>query len=410
MAPTSSSLSIAAVRRIALAAQGFADRRPAGRIDRRHLRKVLDRVGLIQIDSVNVLVRSQELPLFARLGSHPRSLIPDAAGDGELFEYWGHEASHIPAEHHHLYRWKMQAARDGAMWGGLVQFQRERPGFIDQVLRRVETEGPLVAGDVSQRTEPKGTWWDWDHGKQALEYLFWTGQLTARRRPNDFARVYDLPERVLPAHVVERPTPPEPEARKALLLQAAKAMGVATTRDLALYHRQRVPTVRSLVAELAEDGALEPVTVEGWRDQAWLYPGAAMPRRVRAAALLSPFDSLCWERDRIDRVFGFHYRIEIYTPLHRRQYGYYVLPFLYGDQLVARVDLKADRANRALLVHGVFGEPGIPENDVVESLAGELREMARWLDLDRIEVGLRGELAEPLRVALRRHPVLEPGQ
>ena len=386
-AARSATLSRAAVRRIALAAQGLADRRPAGRIDRRHLRRVLARTGLIQIDSVNVLVRSQELPLFARLGVHPRSLIPDASAAGELFEYWGHEASHIPVEHHHLYRWKMDAARRGSAWSGLVHLQRDRPGFVDEILRRIADDGPVVAGDVSQRVGPKGTWWDWDDGKRALEYLFWTGQLTARRRPNDFARVYDLPERMLPREVIDRPTPPEPEARKGLLLQAANAMGVATTRDLAQYHRQRIPIIRPLVAELAEDGALVPVTVEGWKEPAWLAPGAAMPRKVDGSALLSPFDSLCWERDRVERVFDFRYRIEIYTPQPKRQYGYYVLPFLHGDRLVARVDLKADRPNRTLLVPGgVFGERDIDADEVAAALATELQAMARWLDLERVVV------------------------
>ena len=394
-------------RRIALAAQGLVDPRPVGRIDRRHLRRVMSRTGLIQIDSVNVLVRSQELPLFARLGVHPRSLIPDAATAGELFEYWGHEASHIPVEHHHLYRWKMEAARRGSAWSGLVRLQRERPGFVDDIVRRIADEGPVVAGDVSQRVGPKGSWWDWDDGKMALEYLFWTGRLTARRRMNDFARVYDLPERMLPREVLDRPTPTEAEARKGLLLQAAAAMGVATTRDLAQYHRQKVPIVKPLVGELAEDGALLPVSVEGWKEQAWLYPDAAQPRRVTGSALLSPFDSLCWERDRVERVFDFRYRIEIYTPQAKRQYGYYVLPFLHGDRLVARVDLKADRANRLLLVPGgAFGEAGIDEDEVAAALATELQTMARWLDLDDVvieEAGSRpdrGDLSGLVRAML----------
>jgi len=403
----SPTLSRPAVRRIALAAQGLADPRPTGRVDRRHLRRVLARTGLIQIDSVNVLVRSQELPLFARLGVHPRSLIPDAAAAGELFEYWGHEASHIPVEHHHLYRWKMEAARRGSAWSGLVRLQRERPGFVDDIVRRIADEGPVVAGDVSQRVGPKGSWWDWDDGKMALEYLFWTGRLTARRRMNDFARVYDLPERMLPREVLDRPTPTEAEARKGLLLQAAAAMGVATTRDLAQYHRQKVPIVKPLVGELAEDGALLPVSVEGWKEQAWLYPDAAQPRRVTGSALLSPFDSLCWERDRVERVFDFRYRIEIYTPQAKRQYGYYVLPFLHGDRLVARVDLKADRANRLLLVPGgVFGEAGIDEDEVAAALATELQTMARWLDLDDVVIEDggrrpdRGDLSSLVRAML----------
>lgn len=403
----SGSISAASARRIALGAQGFGASRPTGRIDRRHLRKLFDRVGHIQIDSVNVLVRSQELPLFARLGEHPRSLIPDATAAGELFEYWAHEACHIPTEHHHLYRWKMDAAARGAAWGGLVRLQRDKPGFVEGIRRRVETDGAVVAGDVSTRVGPKGTWWDWDDAKRALEYLFWTGGLTARRRPNDFARVYDLPERMIPAEHLDRPTPTEADARKGLALQAARALGVATAKDLAEYHRQKVAVVRPLLAELVEDGALVPTAVEGWREPGFLDPQATRPRRISAATFLSPFDSLCWERDRIERVFGFHYRIEIYTPAPKRRFGYYVLPFLFGDQLVGRADLKADRKAGALVVPGAYGEPGIPEFDVVEAMAGELTTMARWLGLERVIVGTRGELAGPLKAELRsRHAEL----
>lgn len=394
------SLSRAAARRLALAAQGFHEPRPTGRVDRRHLRRVLDRVGLIQIDSVNVLVRSQELPLFARLGNHPRSLIPDATAAGELFEYWGHEASHIPTRDHHLYRWKMEAAARGAAWGNVLELQRRAPQLVEDIHRRVELEGPVVAGDLSQRVGPKGTWWDWDDGKRALEYLFWCGRLTARRRPQDFARVYDLPERVIPAVHLARPTPAEPDARKGLLLQAARAMGVATARDLAVYHRQKPPVARPLVAELVEDGALQTVAVEGWREPGYLVPDAARPRRIGAATFLSPFDSLCWERDRVERLFGFHYRIEIYTPAPQRRFGYYVLPFLFGDELVGRADLKADRAAGVLSVPGAHGEPGIPTGDVVAAMARELRTMAAWLGLRGVAVGSRGDLAEPLARAV----------
>ena len=368
---------------------------------------MFDKVGLVQIDSVNVLVRSQELPLFARLGVHPRTLIPDATAAGELFEFWGHEASHIPTRYHHLYRYKMEAAARGHAWGGVVRIQRERPQFRAEVLRRIEVEGPVVAGDVSQRVGPKGSWWDWDDGKLALEYLFWTGQLTARRRSTDFARVYDLPERMIPAEHLAVPTPSEDDARKALLLQASRAMGVATHRDLSAYHRQKPKETAHLVAELVEDGALVPVEVEGWGTPAYLHPAAARPRSIRAAAFVSPFDSLCWERDRLERVFGFNYRIEIYTPAPKRQYGYYVLPFLLDEDFVGRADIKADRANRRLLVPGVFGELGVPVFEVAEAMAGELVAMARWLGLDRVVVGERGDLAAPVAAEVAR---LESGQ
>jgi uncharacterized protein YcaQ len=390
-------LSLARAKRIALAAQGFADPRPAGRVDRRHLRRVLARTGVIQIDSVNVLVRSQELPLFARLGPHPRSLIPDATADGELFEYWVHEASHVPTEHHHLHRWVMARPHK---WSRYSDLHQRRPGFVDEVLHRLEVEGPLASGDLRERHGRKGQWWDWDDGKVALEHLFWTGRVTATRRASDFARLYDLTERVLPAHVLTRPTPDERDARKELLVMAAAHHGVATAEDLADYHRQRPLDCRPLLPELVEEGRLVPARVEGWERPAYLHPAAARPRRVHARALLSPFDPLVWFRDRTLRLFGFHYRIEIYTPRPKRRYGYYVLPFLLGEDLVARVDLKADRATGCLVVPGAFAEPGAVTGEVAEALAVELELMARWLGLDRVLVGDRGDLASPLRAAV----------
>jgi uncharacterized protein YcaQ len=394
----SSELSNAEARRLALAAQGFTDPRPTGRIDRRHLRRVVDRMGLIQIDSVNVLVRSQELPLFARLGPHPRTLIQDASRAGELFEYWVHEASHAPAELHPLMRWKMNADHQ---WKAVTRLQERRPQFVADVLRKIRDEGPIVAGDLAQRVGPKGTWWDWDDGKIALEHLFHTGTVAAVRRPNDFARVYDLAERVLPPEILAQPTPSEREARKELLVRAAKHHGVATFEDLTDYHRQRNPPCRPLVDELVEEGRLVPVAVQGWSKPAFLHPETVIPRRVAARALLSPFDPVVWNRDRAERLFGFEYRIEIYVPAPKRRHGYYVLPFLLGDELVARVDLKADRAASALIVQGAFGEPGIDERYVASELAEELSSMAQWLGLHNdIVVAPRGDLAAALAVEI----------
>jgi uncharacterized protein YcaQ len=393
-------LSLAQARRIALAAQGFTDPRPTGRVDRRHLRRVLDRMGLIQIDSVNVLARSQELPLFARLGPHLRSLIGDATAAGELFEYWVHEACHVPTEHHHLYRWRMQSDH---RWGAVRGLDERRPGFVDEVYRRVEAEGPVAASDLEQRVGPKGSWWDWDDGKVALEHLFWSGRIAAVRRPTDFARLYDIAERVIPADVLARPTPTEHEARKELLELAARHHGVGTADDLADYHRQKPHVCRPLLLELVEEGRLLHVQVEGWGKPTYLHPGAAVPRRVAARALLSPFDPLVWHRDRVERLFGFRYRIEIYVPQPKRQYGYYVLPFLLGDRLVARADLKADRQRRVLMVQGAFVEPGVPVDEVADALAAELHLMAGWLGLERVEVGSRGDLVSPLTTAAHQY-------
>jgi hypothetical protein len=383
-------LSLAEARRIALAAQGFADPRPTGRVDRRHLRRVLDRIGLIQIDSVNVVARSQELVLFARLGAHPRSLIPDGTAAGDLFEYWVHEASHVRTDHHPLHRWQMQ--RDHK-WGRYWNLVERRPGYIDSILERVRTDGPVVAGELSERVGTKGPWWDWDDAKVALEHLFWRGQLTATRRPADFARIYDLPERVLPAEVLARPAVPEPEARKELLRLAIGHLGVATADDLVDYHRQKLSVARPLIHELVEDGSLVQVQVEGWVKPAFLAPEVRRVRRIDACALLSPFDPVVWHRDRAERLFGFRYRIEIYTPAPKRQYGYYVLPILLDDALVGRLDLKADRASGALLVQSAHAEPGVPHGEVAERTAVELATMASWLGLDRIVVSPRGDLA-----------------
>ena len=392
----STSLSAAEARRIALAAQGFADQRPTGRVDRRHLRKVLDQIGLIQIDAVNVLVRSQELPLFARLGPHPRSLIADATAAGELFEYWVHEASHVPTDHYHLHRWRMTGEH---AWGTFKRLNERRPGFADEVLDRVRAAGPVASGDFNSRVGTKGTWWDWDDAKIALEHLFFTGQVAGRRRPNDFARLYDLSDRWIPAHALEREVPAEVEARKELLVLAAKHHGVGTLGDLTDYHRQKNAPCKPLVRELVEEGRLLAVEVQGWKQPAFMHPQARRPRRVAARALLSPFDSLVFNRERTERVFGFHYRIEIYVPQPKRVYGYYVLPFLLGDELVGRVDLKADRHHGTLLVQGSYAEPGVPDEVIVAELAQELRLMADWLELETVQVCPRGDLARSLAAA-----------
>ncbi|MDP2293451.1 MAG: crosslink repair DNA glycosylase YcaQ family protein [Actinomycetota bacterium] len=387
-------LTLSQARRIALAAQGFADARPTGRVDRRHFRRALDRMGLIQIDSVNVLVRSQELPLFARLGPHPRSLIADATAAGELFEYWVHEASHVPTAHHHLHRWRMAGIHK---WEQYWTTTKRRPGYLDEVLRRIELDGPLASGDLNERVGKKGTWWDWDDGKVALEHLFWSGQITAVRRPNDFARVYDLTHRVIPAHVMATPTPTEADARKELLMLAARHHGVGTLTDLTDYHRQKNPPCKPLLDELVEEGRLRMVQVEGWAKPAYLHPDAKLPRRIEACALLSPFDPVCWNRERTERLFGFQYRIEIYTPAPKRTYGYYVLPILWGDSLVGRLDMKADRQNRTLLVQGAYAEPGAPAEQMAPDIVRELHAMAQWLGLERVSVAERGDLASTLR-------------
>jgi uncharacterized protein YcaQ len=346
-----------------------------------------------------VLVRSQELPLFSRLGPYPRDLLPAMANDGELFEYWGHEASYIPVEHYPLFELKRQAALDGGTWGSVQRLCQEKPEYLTTVLEDLAIRGPLTAGELDETERRKGPWWDWSQAKLALEYLFWTGQVSVRRRSN-FEREYDLADNIIPPDAYESPGLGDLEGRRELLALASRSLGVATYRDLADYYRLNMPRSRAALTSLVDEGRLVAVTVEGWKDQAYLDPRARVPRQIRARALLSPFDSLVWERARVERLFGFRYRIEIYTPPPKRTYGYYVLPFLLGEHLVARVDLKADRKAGALLVPAAFGELGAPVDDVVTELADELVAMASWLGLERVEVGDRGDLADPLRIEL----------
>jgi uncharacterized protein YcaQ len=398
------SLSAAEARRLAVAAQGFADPRPRARPGTVHLRRVIDRLGVVQIDSVNVLARAHYLTLFTRLGAYdPRLLDGAAYADRErtLFEYWGHEASLMPVALQPLFRWRMAEAERGVgLWRGITSFARRRRAFVEVVLREVSERGPIAASELTVAGRRRGPWWGWSDGKRALEWLFWTGRVTTATRRR-FERVYDLPHRVLPAAVLDAPTPAPDEAQRALLRLAARALGVATERDLRDYFRfdGSVPRVR--LAELVEAGELIPATVEGWAQPAYLHPGSRVPRRVEARALLAPFDSLIWERQRTERLFGFRYRISIYTPAAQREHGYYVLPFLLGDRLVARVDLKADRATGTLRVLSAHGEPGAPPARVAAALRAELAETAAWLGLERIALPRRGDLAAALRAHAR---------
>jgi uncharacterized protein YcaQ len=384
-------------RRIALAAQGFADPRPAGPVGTRQLKRVAERLAVLQIDSVNVLSRAHYVPAFSRLGPYPRELL-DGLCDRRraLFEYWAHEASFLPVRLHPHLRWRMHAAEEHA-WGSMVRIQRERPHYVAEVLDRVRADGPLKASDLAEpRPDRPGSMWNWHAGKVALEWLFYSGALSARGRTTSFERVYDLTERVLPPDIVQAPTPDEPDAVRELVRTAARALGVATERDLRDYFRLRPQQARTAIAELADAGELLPVDVTGWGAPAWLDPEARRPRRVRARALVSPFDSLVWERPRVERIFGFRYRIEIYTPAAKRVHGYYVLPFLLGDQLVARVDLKADRQAGVLRVQAAHAEEGAERALVSSALADELRLMADWLQLDDVVVAERGDLAADL--------------
>lgn len=377
-------------RRIALGSQGLSRSRPGGRIDVRHFRRTLHELGLVQLDSVNVLARAHYLPFFSRLGPYPTDRLDRWLWEsGEAFEYWAHEASLIPIEHRPLLAHKMDG---GWHWGRVEGFGDEHPEMVAAVLEEIRDRGPITVSDLGNahdhRSEP---WWSWRAEKLALEHLFLRGTVTVARR-DGFVRSYDLPERVHPPDILdEEPLQPRP-ARRTLLLVAARRLGIGTARDLADYHRIPIRPARELLAELVREGALEEVEVEGVSEPYLLHPEATVPRRIRVATLLSPFDPVVWHRPRLEQLFDFHYRIEIYVPAAKRIHGYYVLPFLMGDRFVARVDLKADRDRRRLLVRAAHAEPGIDEPAVASALGVELGQLAAWLDLSEIVDEGRGDL------------------
>lgn len=377
-------LGLAAARRIALAAQGFGIARPAT-ATAGHLARNVARLGLHQIDSVNVLARAHYLPAFSRLGAYDRALLDRAAWGPKryrrLFEYWAHEASLLPLALHPLLRWRMDEADRGLRgWKSLRAFAYHRRPEAEALLTRIGGQGPMAASDFEHGKSRSG-WWEWGTTKQALEFLFWAGHITTTTRRGSFERVYDLTERVIPADILALPTPEPGEAHRRLIDLAARAHGVATASDLRDYFRLSPDETRPAIEALVEDGALLPVTVAGWRQPAFLHAEARRPRRISGQALLAPFDPLIWERARTERLFDFRYRIEIYTPADKRQHGYYVLPFLLNDALVARVDLKSDRQAGRLIARNVHLEPGAPA-ETRERLGAELKLMAEWLGLD----------------------------
>jgi uncharacterized protein YcaQ len=401
--PIHPQLSIKHARRLALAAQGFTSRQPPATIKAAHVTQLIERLGVLQIDSVNALVRSHYLPLFSRLGPYPRTLLEQAAWSQgrqrKLFEYWGHEASLLPIELYPLMRWRMRRAAQGeGIYQHLAKFGREQTATIAKVLQTVRERGALGAGSISTRQDRAGPWWDWSAEKHALEWLFAAGEVTVAGR-RGFERLYDLPERVLPSAIVNHPDIGESDAQRGLLLHAVKALGVATEKDIRDYFRQDPAPARRGLAELVEEGAVQVVQVQGWKQPGYALPGAAVPRKVTASALLSPFDSLIWERARTERLFDFHYRLEIYTPAHKRVYGYYVLPFLHNERIAARIDLRAERAAGRLAVHAVHEEqPGL-DDEGMHALAHQLRQLANWLDLPQVLINCQRASAARLRSA-----------
>jgi hypothetical protein len=403
----------AEARRIALAAQGFGVARsdePATGPSLARILAEVRRLGVLQIDSVNVLARAHYLPLFARLGAYDRARLDELAWGPSpaLFEYWSHQASLTPVELYPLFRWRMRRAERGeGTWGRIARFAKEKRRYLREVLREIEARGPLAASQLSTAKKTTTGWWEWSDAKHAVETLFWQGRLAVASRRGSFERLYDLPERVIPASVREAPLVKDADAHRQLLEIAARALGVGTEDDLADYWRLARLECRPRLAELVGEGVLIAVNVEGWKPAAYVHRDfASTPKRrskdraAETAALVGPFDPIVWYRARAHRVFDFHYRIGIYTPAHQRTHGYYVMPFLLRDALVARVDLKADRAEGVLRVRAAWLEEG-QTAEVAEPLAVELGRMARWLGLARIAVERKGTLATALRATVR---------
>ncbi|WP_137886831.1 winged helix-turn-helix domain-containing protein [Pseudomonas sp. 2FE] len=398
------SLSLSEARRLALNAQGFAGRVTSAAVKPQRLNQMIERLGVLQIDSVNALVRSHYLPLFSRLGNYSAELLEQAAWSSgrrrTLFEYWGHEASLLPQSVYPLLRWRMRRAAQGeGIYGQLARFGREQQSVIRRVLQAVREQGALGAGALTTREERAGPWWDWSAEKHALEWLFAAGEVTVAGR-RGFERLYDLPERVLPSAVLEHPELDEAEAQRQLLLRSATALGVATEKDLRDYYRLEAADSQARLVELVEAGELLPVQVQGWRQPAYCLGELKIPRRVGATALLSPFDSLIWERARTERLFAFRYRLELYTPQHKRVYGYYVLPFLHDERLAARVDLRAERAHGRLAVHAVHEEERGLDDEGMAALSLNLRQLADWLGLAAIQLNCKSASAARLKAAL----------
>lgn len=383
---------------MALAAQGFADRAPTGAVDRRHLRRVMGRVGLLQLDSVSAVARTQYLIPFSRLGPYEPTLLDRVAyRDGEWFEAWAHEASLLPVATEPLLRWHKARCRAGETWAGLVRLAEEEAPYVGEVLAQVRERGPIAARELDDPRRQEGAWWAGRSlGAQALEWLFRIGEVGIRRTAS-FVKRYDVLERIVPADVLSGPTPSEERAHRELLLRSAASLGVATAADLVDYYRLPRRPARSRLAELVEDGRLREVRVEGWPKPGYLHPDARLPRRIAGAALLSPFDPVVWHRPRATALFDFRYRIEIYTPKERRRFGYYVLPFLLGDRLVGRMDVKADRAEGVLRVDGAWIEDHADSADVVEPLREQLGRLAAFVGVDHVAIGRRGNLSAALR-------------
>ena len=389
-------LNTQAARKLALAAHGVTTPRPRGRIDRRHLRKVVDTIGLIQIDSVNVVCRSHYLPLFARLGPYDPELLHTLAADQELVEGWVHEATYLPARYHHLFEWRRADAKNLDVRPKTAKWVSDNARLLDDVLESVRHSGPVAASDFEGRNVKRGPWWGWGDAKMALEWLFRTGDLGALRS-TQFERRYDVMERVLPSEFANVEPPSREEAHRTLLTMAAGYLGVATVEELGDYHRLKIGETRRHVRDLVDDGELLELSVEGWDRPGYVQADWKRSRRDCISTLISPFDPITWHRDRAERLFDFHYRIEIYVPKPKRIYGYYVLPFVHRNGIQARVDVKNDRHNSVLRVFSAWGEAHDDDPaDTAAALAIELGQLATFLGTVDVDVQASGDLAPEL--------------
>ena len=399
---SSDTLSLREACRIALHAQGFQCQSRDSKPSWSKIARTVADLNLLQIDSVNVLVRSHYLPLYARLGDYDKAALDKRSFENkhrQFFECWAHEASIVPLDLHPLMRWRMERAKRGdGVYGHMDRFAKENGSYLKSTLSHIVKTGPIRGADVPGGGKSSGSWWGWSKGKLALETLFDQGFLTAATRQG-FERIYDVPERVIPHDILNLPTPDEARTFRALIEKSAIALGVATETDLRDYFRLPVSEARKAIAENVEAGVLREVSVQGWKPKAYLHQSAKLPRAAGATALLSPFDPLVWNRDRAERLFNFHYRIELYTPEQKRKFGYYVLPLLHGDQLVGRFCLKADRATSTLRVNASHFEKDIQPSDIAVAAKAELHKMAQWLGMENVSIAQSGNLASRLRQA-----------
>ncbi|MFT3877852.1 MAG: crosslink repair DNA glycosylase YcaQ family protein [Propioniciclava sp.] len=391
-------LTLRQARRIALAAQGFGRRKPAS-VGPRQLQAEIDRLAQFQIDSVNVAVRAHLMPAFARLGDYDTALLTRAwqRTPRRVFEYWGHAASLVDVTLHPALRWRMRRYAERP-WPGVQRALQERPGYVGEILAEVAAHGPVTARQIADDAErARDHWgWNWSDAKHVLEHLFSTGAVAIAGRTASFERLYDLPERVLPPAVLAAEELSEPDAYDVLIARAARALGVADLGALTDYFYLRRADARASVRRLTQAGLLEPVEVAGVAGEHWLWHQARTPRALHAQALVSPFDSMVFQRERLEGLFATHYRIEIYTPAAQRRHGYYVYLFWHGEAPAARVDLKADRAAGVLIVQASWLEEGADAVVTAAALASELHAMAIWLGLNQVVVVPRGDLAAAL--------------